>query len=97
MCRNNGQETTTSKGENWSRGTNPSLPFDVNVMLKPLYYMKTKFFQKKIISNEFRSNTLKGTKDRLVAKKLRYYFGGRGRGRGRGVVKEIFTVERIKS
>ena len=34
------------KGEAWSRGTNPSLPFDVNVTLKPLFYMKTKFLKK---------------------------------------------------
>ena len=32
MCRNN-EQSTTSKGETWSRGTNSRLPFDVNVML----------------------------------------------------------------
>ena len=70
------------KGEAWSRGTNPSLPFEVNVILNLSTIMKTKLFQKKILSNEFRSNTLKGTKERLVAKKWRCYFGGRGRWRG---------------
>ena len=32
MCRNNEQQTTCN-GENWSRGTNLCLLFDVNVML----------------------------------------------------------------
>ena len=32
MCRSN-EESTTSKRETWSRGTNSRLPFDVNVKL----------------------------------------------------------------
>ena len=32
MLRNN-EQSTTSKGETWSRETNSRLPFDVNVMI----------------------------------------------------------------
>ena len=49
------------KGEAGSRGTNPSLPFDVNVILN-LYYMKTKFFQKQ----SYRLNS-----DRTLSKELK--------------------------